>query len=149
MLKENFDFYQRHVWIIHCSCVRHSWLSKALGVWGFQRFSCWHAPFTSLPHLFTDVSLWQHFIKASSINNSHVSHISVSTLPPHPQPSSASASSPPARHWAWYYFLESAHVITPLSWHRGRVRGTTAQSLHTCSFPYRPPSLLKLYLCTH
>lgn len=41
-----------------------------------------------------------------------------------PPPASALAASPPAHHWAWDYFLESAHEITPLSWHHGAIHNT-------------------------
>lgn len=39
----------------------------------------------------------------------------------------------PAHHWAWYYFLESAHEIPPLSWHHGAIHNTEKDSTQTQS----------------
>lgn len=84
--------------------------------------------------LLMDVSTWQHFIRAHSIKNKkpdrHGDRRESVSLPPHPQPASASAASPPAHHWAWYYFLESAQEITPLSWHHGAIQNTASQFAH-------------------
>lgn len=68
-------------------------------------------------HLFINVSVWQHFINASLLNNNK--GVSQNCRVPAPASSLciSLAASPPEHHWAWYYFLESAHEITPLSWH--------------------------------
>lgn len=108
--------------------------------------------FGYLFHLFMNVSVWQHFINAPWLNNNnkHVSQ-TAAQLPPHPQPVSALATSPPAHHWAWD-FLESAHEITPLSWHHGAIHNTTrGQPANTKSahVQFGAQIIQKLHLCTH